>query len=273
MKKMIIVGSGIAGSAAKRIAEARGWETTVIDSSPASTASKAALATIRPTWFAKDLAPYAKASWEMIKEWGGSVCDTAIVTAWRDSTPVEQPGWWLADPAKLITAPDLIGRVKRINGSAVVLDDGSEIGGDAVLMATGSGDESLNAGWDPLPGATLVSRAAQIQYDVPLRVHRLRPYHDLTVGRTSEGVRLGSSAAKTQDEANKKVWEMLDQAYDLGLVNRVGDWELITGVRARRIYSQPILPELGNPVARIGSLAKSGFGLSPAVVLEWIDSL
>ena len=71
-----IIGNGIAGSMAKKIAIKNGYEAK-IHSTNRDVASRSALATIRPTWFTKDQRANIEESWAWYEEFGATVTRSA----------------------------------------------------------------------------------------------------------------------------------------------------------------------------------------------------
>jgi len=271
MKHLIVVGAGIAGSSATRIAQTLGWHTTLIDGNPAQAASHSALATIRPTWFDKQGKTAAARSWKWYEQWGATITQTAMVSDWRKPEPTQQTNWWLVDPTKPLLQPTINQHAAKIEPYKVTLDDGQTITGDAVLTTTGAYGNP-NADWQPLAGATLSSNEAQLN-DGPLRIHHLRPYHSLTVGNINGQTRLGSSAHKSMDKAIDEVFRMLHAAMTQNIIDEWTDWTLHTGIRARRPKNEPITPTLGNPNTTIGALARSGYAFAPDLAHQWLLSL
>lgn len=269
-RHLIVIGAGIAGSSAARVARDLGWTATVIDPAPERAASRAALATIRPSWFDKAGRAAAARSWEWYDRWGAAITQTATVTDWRNPDPKRQTGWWMVDPILPLVTPDVRDIVADVRDRAVTLSNGHVLTADAVLQATGA--TTLPPGSTPLPGATLVSRNARL-HGGPLRIHHLRPYHTLTVGQIGETVRLGSSAHRDQTRASEEVGHMLHAAEQAGIVDPGAEWHLVTGTRARQPRNTPILPEPGNPNGVIGALARSGYALAPDAAHVWLESL
>jgi hypothetical protein len=269
MSNLIVVGAGIAGSSTARVARSLGWDVTVIDPHPENAASRAALATIRPTWFDKSGKALAAQSWEWYKAWGAAICQTAVVTDWRNLTHRTQKDWWMVDPFLPLVQPDIRATVTEICDGEVSLDNGDVRKADAVLNCAGLLFTSTST---LMPGATLVSEDAVMDAE-PLRVHQLRPYHTLTVGKIGEYVRLGSSINKDQAKANDEVWKMLAQAEDVGIVQPGAHWRLIEGKRVRQPGNELLYPEKGKTSTALGCLARTGYAFAPAIAHEWLTSL
>lgn len=270
-RRLIIVGAGVAGSSAERIASYYGYDTVLVDPNPQQAASRAALATIRPQWLGDNGRAWATASWRWYERWGTAVCQTAMVSSWKKPQPVRQKDWWLVEPIAVLRPPDVTAQVVDYGPEpAVRFADGTEIHGDAVLVAVGAHDTKLYPDFRPMVGCTLYNDTLEMR-DAPLRVHHLRPFHALTVAQHKNVVTLGSSIARTADKAEEEVWRMLEVAEQLEIVPGSSDWQIITNTRATS--PQPKLPEPGNRVAVIGSLARSGYGIAPHVIEQWILSL
>lgn len=270
--KIAIIGAGIAGSSATRIARALGHTAVLIDPKPENNASNCALATIRPQWFEKTDRGSLQQSWEWYEKWGAAVTQHATVTNWRNPNPGVQRDWWLVDPNKCLLEPDYKHAVAAIEGTNVRLDSGTLIHVDAVLNATGAYGGPLALPHEQLWGATLISNNAVLDYG-PLRIHHLRPYHTLTVSDNNGEIRLGSSVAKTQNAAITEANEMLTAAEQAGIVQPGANWTVKTGIRARVKGNHPTLPTPGDRVATIGNLARSGYAMAPAITHNWLLTL
>lgn len=271
MAEVIIVGAGIAGSATARIARDLGISYTLIDHNQNQAASHAALATIRPTWFDKEQRTSIDRSWTWYEKWGATVTREAWVSNWRNLEPKLQKDWWLIDPRKCFEAPTIQAKVTKIENTTVTLDTGEVLTAEAVLNCVGALDADLQKDFQPLYGATLVSDEAQ--YDYPLRVHQIRPFHVLTIGRLPGQVRLGSSIGKSETEAIDGLAKMLKVAEDNGIIQPNLNWQTIVGIRARRKGNEPILPKSGERSATLGALARSGYALAPDAAHQWLLSL
>ena len=269
--KLIVIGAGIAGSSATRIARDKGWDVTLIDNMPLIAASRSALATIRPTWFDKAERVDLERSWEWYTAWGAAGSKEAYVSNWRNEEVKKQKDWWLVDPILPLVEPDVAERVVGIYKNHVTTDTGSLIEADAILNCTGAYGSELSRDVTLFAGVTWISRNAELDYS-PYRVHHLRPYKSLSVAQVNGVTRLGSSIAATADKAIEDGKEMLQQGFDLGIV-KSGDWEMSLGWRAKGKGGLPIYPELGQRNAYFSGLARSGYGLSPAIAEKWLDSL
>jgi glycine/D-amino acid oxidase-like deaminating enzyme len=269
--KLIVVGAGIAGSSTTRIARSKGWDVTLIDHAPEQSASRSALATIRPTWFDKTERDDLERSWEWYSQWGAAGSKEAYVSNWRDRSVKKQKDWWLVDPITPLIAPDLIERVIKIDAQCVTTDSGQIIEADAILNCTGAYGADFAHDVTMFAGVTWISRNAELDYS-PYRVHHLRPYKSLSAAQINGVTRVGSSIATTADKAIDDAKEMLMTALALGIV-KSGDWEMSLGWRAKGKGGIPIYPELGERNAYFSGLARSGYGLSPAIAEKWIESL
>lgn len=256
-----IIGNGIAGSMAKKIAQANGYEAK-IHSTNRDVASRSALATIRPTWFSKEQKANIEESWAWYEEFGATVTRSAMVSNWRNDKVVEQDSWWLVNPISILELPDYTSEIFSI-------DQVKRFNYDAILDARGI---NLSKDLNRFYGATLISKSAQM-VDSPYRVHHIRPYHSLQIVKTDFAVRLGSSISKDKDKAKLQVYEMLLLAEDLGLVSRVDDWQLSIGIRTQTKSKEVIVPELQSPVTSIGGLHRVGYALAPSLIGRWIESL
>lgn len=270
MKKLTIIGSGVAGSSAQRIAKDYGWETTVIDDAPDIAASRAALATIRPQWLGANGRQIAEESWRWYQRWGSDIVRQASVSSWRKLNTITQKDWWLVNPITMLVKPDIQDRVTQINDTTIKTAQGRSIISDAVLIAVGAHDKNLYPNFKPMFGCTLINTEIEMN-EPPLRIHHLRPFHSLAVAAYSDKIVLGSSIHRDKTKAEEEVWRMLHIAEQLSIVPKNNKWNLITNVRATS--PEPTLPELGKPSTAIGSLARSGYGIAPQAIEKWLKSL
>jgi len=270
--KLVVIGAGIAGSSATRIARAKGWEVTLIDHAPEQAASRSALATIRPTWFDKSDKTDLLRSWQWYMAWGAAGSQNAYVSSWRGPEVKAQKDWWLVDPLIPLVKPDILQRVVQIDRSSVELEDRSEIKADAILNCTGAYGEDLSHDITMFAGVTWISHNSEIDY-APYRVHHIRPYKSLSVAQINGVTRLGSSIEKTADKAIEDGKNLLAHAHEIGIITKSGDWEMSLGWRAKGAGGDPIYPKLGERNAYFSGLARSGYGLSPALAEKWIESL
>jgi glycine/D-amino acid oxidase-like deaminating enzyme len=268
MKTMNVIGAGISGSCAKLIGEELGWRINLIDQDSKKSASRAALATIRPTWFDKEGRASAEISWNWYEKWGAAVTRSGIVSSYRKPQESKvQQDWWLVDPWIMLQEPDIKSAVTGIEGTTCQLDNGEEIHADALLIATGWHDQS----YKPLHGATLLSKDNQFRNF--LHIHHLRPYHSVMVASWNGTTRLGSSISPSKDKAIAEVFKMLEAAKEIGIVDQNATWELFTGIRSKSKDNKPFLPVEGNPIGIINGLHRSGYALAPDAIHRWIRSL
>jgi glycine/D-amino acid oxidase-like deaminating enzyme len=270
--KLVVIGAGIAGSSATRIARAKGWEVSLIDHAPEQAASRSALATIRPTWFAKSERTDLERSWEWYSAWGAAGSRKAYVSNWRNEEIKSQKDWWLVDPLVPLIKPDITERVIGIDCTSVELSSGSQIEADAILNCSGGYGEDLAREVTLFAGVTWISFDAELDYS-PYRVHHLRPYKSLSAAQINGVTRVGSSIATTAEKAIQDGKEMLEQAHALGIITNTANWEMSLGWRAKGAGGKPIYPKLGERNAYFSGLARSGYGLSPAIAEKWIESL
>jgi len=269
--KLIVIGAGIAGSSATRIARDKGWDVTLIDHAPEQSASRSALATIRPTWFDKAERADLEKSWDWYSKWGAAGTREAHVSNWKNREVKAQKDWWLVDPILPLVKPDLTERVVGIYKTFVTTPT-KEIAADAILNCTGAYGADLARDVSLFAGVTWISHDAQLDYS-PYRVHHLRPYKSLSAAQINGVTRVGSSISASADKAIQEAEELLEQAHLLGIVQAGATWEMSLGWRAKGKGGIPIYPELGQRNAYFSGLARSGYGLSPAIAEKWIDSL
>jgi len=270
--KLIVIGAGIAGSSATRIARSKGWDVILIDHAPDQSASRSALATIRPTWFDKSERTDLERSWEWYSAWGAAGSREAYVSNWRNKEVNKQKDWWLVDPIVPLLKPDTIERVVRISDKNVELSSGLSINADAILNCTGAYGADLARDVTLFAGVTWISHDAELDYS-PYRVHHIRPYKSLSAAQINGVTRVGSSINANADKAIQEAEELLEQAHLLGIVKAGATWEMSLGWRAKGKGGLPIYPELGQRNAYFSGLARSGYGLSPAIAEKWLDSL
>lgn len=266
----MIVGAGVAGSAAKRIAEFYGWDTLLIDNEPQRAASRAALATIRPQWLGQNGRAWATASWRWYERWDVAITQTALVSSWKKTEPIRQKDWWLVEPINVLVEPDVREQVVEIEGTTAVTADGTFHTGDALIVAVGSHSTYLYDNFRPMAGSTLYNDQIEMN-GAPLRVHHLRPFHALTVAEHNNTVVLGSSISREPEKAEEEAWRMLSIAEELRIVPKSNAWQIRTNVRATS--PEPQLPVLGERATVIGSLSRSGYGITPHIIEQWIQSI
>ncbi len=269
---IVIIGAGIAGSSATRIARAKGWNATLIDHAPMQAASRSAIATIRPSWFDKSERTDLDRSWEWYRQWGAAGSKHAFVSSYRNQEVKNQKDWWLVDPLIPLLEPDIRERVTQIRDNCVELADGTTLQADATLNCTGAYGANLAQNVTLFAGVTWISNNAQLDH-APYRVHHLRPYKSLSVAQINGVTRLGSSISKNADQAIADGKYLLETAHALKIINTSSDWEMSLGWRAKGIGGKPIYPKLGERNAYLSGLARSGYGLSPALTEKWLESL
>ncbi|QDP46725.1 MAG: hypothetical protein Tp156SUR915002_15 [Prokaryotic dsDNA virus sp.] len=259
--KIAILGNGICGSSAKKIALEYGHEPTII-SSNSNSASKSALASIRPSWFNKAERVSIDRSWAWYKQWNATITKIATVSNWKDPTKTkEQEDWWLVKPISVLEDPDIVGIVPYLD---MLKNDY-----DAILNATGV---SLRKDLKHFYGATLVSKKAKANF-MPFRIHHIRPYHSVHIVESDGLIRIGSSISKNKEKCVEEIYKMKELCEDLKLVSKVYDWELNMGIRTQTEDKKPITPQLGNPYTSIGGLHRTGYALAPDLIAQWINSL
>jgi glycine/D-amino acid oxidase-like deaminating enzyme len=177
----------------------------------------------------------------------------------------------LVDPILPLLSPDITERVVGIYKTFVTTPT-KEIAADAILNCTGAYGADLARDVTLFAGVTWISTDAQLDYS-PYRVHHLRPYKSLSAAQINGVTRVGSSIAATADKAIQEAQDLLEQAHHLGIVQPNATWEMSLGWRAKGKGGIPIYPELGQRNAYFSGLARSGYGLSPAIAEKWIDSL
>jgi len=272
MRELLIVGAGIVGSSAKRIADEMGWKTTLVDANPKKAASRAALATIRPQWLGENGKQIAERSWRWYEKWGATVTRTAIVSSYSSSESRRQQDWWLVDPDKVLIQPDVVAEIDGIwndHSGQYANVNGDKCRYDAILIGVGAHDPRYLPPFKEQHGATLINETMRLAE--PLYVHHLRPYHSLTIGCMNDVVRLGSSVANTEQKAIDEIYRMLEVAEQRGIVPKVSDWILTTNIRAKAPTIKE--PRRGERTTTIGNLGRSGYGYAPHLVATWLADL
>jgi len=170
-KKVVIVGAGLFGSLAARLAMARGADVTVIDNHSEFAASKASGGLMKPSWLTRIPKEGVEAGYRVLAEVGNPVDLEFGVQVRGAHTPFKFERVTFIDPAQL-EVPHRTSTVTQVGNGFVELDSGERIEASAVLVAAGIWSEQLLPGLMPpvkgIYGASLrfKGRVKQSQLDL-----------------------------------------------------------------------------------------------------------
>ena len=242
---LIVIGAGVAGSVLTSMARLQGLETLLIDADPQQAGSRWALAALRKSW---DAATQEALDWYSLN--GGLSNPDTLVTDYMGRKKLQRD-WYFVDPRDVLTKPDVEAWVTSV-ARGVAFTDGGRYEARRVVVAHNDGDTVES--W----GCTAYSADATV-LEAEARHHWLRPFHGITVVRSTDGlVRLGSSVAPSRAAAEARTRRMVQEATELGLVS-TGTWTYGAGRRYGRSS-----PESYGGVSYLGGSARLGFTLAPA---------
>lgn len=257
--KIIVVGAGIAGSSLTRLARAKGHEVTLFSAVPPN--SLAGVCILRRAyhsvpaervWFDRSV--------ELYQNWAIPVKKGGYVTSYsRPGEPQRYDGdWRMVNPAHPLLPEDVQGTAIPIGGNAVVTAGEQRYEADAVVLATaGFGSDAARTF-----GGTWVNTDPNALRDV-IHVHHWAPYKTITAGVVGGQARLGSSSAKTAEQARLRGHDMMFKAVELGWTTWDG-WRLMLGTRWKsdRLFGRE------GKLWRLGGFHRTGYALAPAVAEE-----
>jgi hypothetical protein len=253
--RIVVVGAGIAGSSLARLARGRGHQVTLIGGvePPHSLAGMCILRRgyhagrdVELKWFHRSL--------DLYEAWRVPVLSGGLVSSYRrpGGDLRVDPDWRMVDPAAALLKPDIVRSVGQVTGRSA-----SDIQGDAVVLATGHGEDgaySYGGTWvnrDPL--ALLIDERA-------VRVHHMAPYKTLCAGVVGGRARLGSSSAADPDAAAEQAGKMLNLAHELGIADP-GGWTLETG---RRYNGKRLIRRRPDGAWELSGFHRTGYAQAPA---------
>lgn len=252
MYDLIVVGAGIFGSTLTRMARLRGLDAHLIGNEPPS--SLAALALSRPAWSQSH--GEARAWYESL---GAVRASSALVSRAGWDEPRRQHDWLLIDPGAPLLKPDERMLVSGWEPGLLFVHSGELRRARLVVIS------APVHGWAPDSfGSTVVG--SNDGWDPGLHVHWLRPYHFLASVVEPLTIRLGSSVASSQDEADKRAIRMLGEAREAYMPVPT-DWKL---TRGKRFGKGTVRSEQPGLVLMEG-MARSGYAEAPKLARELLD--
>lgn len=285
---LIVVGSGIAGTAVTRAARERGVSVLLLDGRRPEAASPAAEGIVRVGWVPKAQQGLARRSLDLLRSWGVLVEGPASISSWQwpEEKRQEDADYAACDVRRTLLEPDVVTEIVSVIGKRVVDHTGRTFwAGTAVVVATGA--LAMGLGYVPASarvrttwGATVVSGEV-LQHRTRFRVHRLRPYTcaSLVSHPSMTDTRLGSTTANKQERA-------IEMAYDFRH-STPGDMRalfldrtrLLTGQRLHVTpsiaghFSAPYWWHPNGAGVTFAGLAKNGYTLAPALGEEIVETL
>jgi hypothetical protein len=259
--KIIVVGSGIAGSSLVNALEMRG--VTPVHIGTAWAESMAALALLRRAYHKGDELRLFDRSLDLYRQWGVRVQTGAYVTNYRTPTKDRRwdEDWGVIDPFSPLRSPQRFAIAARIPEGVWV--EGESVKADAVLWAGGA---ALN-GQHITYGTTWIHDSVAAASSRCTRVHHVAPYKTLAVAPmpTGRGVRLGSSSAISDIVANEQAQKLLDIAADRNLITTRSGWRAVTGQRCKGSYSA------SEGIHHVfAGFHRTGYALVPALAEQFI---
>lgn len=281
---LIVVGNGVAGSAAARAARWGGLTVAHIARLDAPPSSLCALATYRADWTDDDaLASASEGYWTRVDALAATA---AYLSTWRRPQWRPVDGYYLVDPRRAVDLPDVNGAVRAVDDDgAVHLDDGTSIR-PRVGTVVAAGPATAGLVDHPLTrrahGATARHRDAVPYHTempsvpevgrVPLAVHQYGPHALFTVARLGDTVSVGASTNRDRETAITRVLDLVHRAHGLGLVPDPADpgWRIDVG---ERCWADRPLTFPSDRVAAIAGLGRVGFTTGPGYALRAVARL
>jgi hypothetical protein len=260
MTRLIIIGSGIAGSCLAREARDQGIETTVVADSIGN--SQVALAVLRPSYLPATQRAAMFESLEIYRKWGVDVIDGAIVTTYRDDSVREQNDWWAVDPLSPLIKPDLIGTATALSDTSIRINDETLTG--KIVWCDGKGIGRYTY------GSTYVHDDPNA-VTTDLSVHNVAPYKTVVATRVGSVARIGSSSASTMTKGVAQGEKLLDLAIRLGWLTTLDGWIRIDGERLQR--SEFLDRSAPKGAWRWSGFHRSGYSLAPALAKNVLETV
>lgn len=284
---VVIIGAGVAGSCAARVAHERGLTACIVsdpDAPPA--ASRAAIGVISGH---NHYLKHNKANWTLQaarttrsiacwRTWGLLCSDTALTSDWRaPSVALVKDGYYVVDVDRALLQPDYLGRALRVEQQRVWMNGWAHplTARYGVIVAAGPsaplfGVPILKQSF----GATLVyDGLAPAERQTAYR-YRSTPYSSMTLMFNGRTLRVGSSdvtkieqAVGRLDAHVQKLPGQLQSLLPLGIepVYRVGQRVNTASLET------PWNPLYDGRVVHVTGLGKLGYALAPAAAHEVIE--
>lgn len=273
--KLVVVGCGIGGSMVARLARERGHEVTVIsDGKPPD--SLAATAVLREAYHAGKPEQVAalKYAVQLYEDWGAELRRGGEVATYRhpEAAPRADGDWLLLDPASVLMQPDVKAKVLTCGPHAAWTggEDDDAVRGDAVVIATGAGEQFLPENASVTWGLTWTHVGSALKDPDRVRVFQYAPYRTLIAGVTGVHARVGSSSAKTKDKAVEQGRMMLKQAWELGWLTTPSGWTRVLGARLK---TDALWWKEESGAWHLGGFHRTGYALAPAAARDLLEEI
>lgn len=253
----MILGRGIAGCCAYQAACELGLNAEIVGDHPE--ASSAALAVLS--------GPFAAMAAHWYRERGYPVKLGALYSTYRKPQARMAPSQYCVDPAPILE----LGR--RAAGSQLALELDGNIGGNdftADVAIPTLDCRARDDGGRVSYGATWYHRDPAALASPELRIHVLRPYHEVHAVAWSSGARIGSSTGASPAAARKDAQAMMEYAIRARWVDRADGWSLLEGRRVRQAWP---VKRLGNGCVRFGGFHRSGYTIAPMLARVAIEEV
>jgi glycine/D-amino acid oxidase-like deaminating enzyme len=212
-QNVIVIGCGLFGSLAARLADAEGHEVTVIDNAEPWAASKASGCVLAPSWLSSLSSDELATGIDVLKCMA-TVHDIEFQTNLLKTFKAQR-----VDPSSILVNPDIVGKVVSVKeGGVVHMEDGTKLTG-RVLVAAGIASHELLPQIPRLRGLWGASLMVQGALNAP-RIHVYAPYRQAVAFNMSKGkVWMGDGTAlitKTwEKERDRRVQDTRDRAAEL----------------------------------------------------------
>lgn len=269
---LIIIGAGIAGISVALAAEEARLSYIMVADKKSPPGSVAALGMIYMGSFSGRQLERARRSVILHQQRGHLLFDDVRTTDWRPGKrgDVRSVRHKAVDVSAILSAvrPSvrLTGRVIGVYGRTVSLESGQGLyAGRGVIVCTGA-DTLLD-----VPTPEKISYGATLQYASAGKwaaLHRIRPYHDVSLVDNGKVMLVGSSSTDNPGDAIGAVKAMASMTPFV----LTGQPDILTGRRAFWGNPQKSLePLYQGDVCYFGGLGKAGFALAPAIGQEIVQ--
>lgn len=275
MKKVIVAGSGIAGSVLTRILRERGHRVTLVDGDPGASASRCAFAYLRTVWWTGEEKARVRAGLEWYTRHGWHLTDEALVVDLGRNRTAMQGDHHLIDPEGPLVTPDLhqhLGEYR--DGPGGVLASAGEHALDAhhLVLACGSGMNRFSFG-TPSFGGVLDARGLRMTKGAPLALLRVTDRLTHVAAGSSRMTRVGASRGPMPGVARDRAHQILNRMVHEGLVDGRAPWEYRPGVRWTSVNGSPGGTQVSAHVWTFTGFARSGYATVPSAALDLADRL
>lgn len=271
--KVVIAGSGIAGSVLTRMLRERGHEVVVLDPDPETAASRCAFAYLRTAWFTGEARRRVREALRWYDDHGWALEHQATVHDLKRGRVVTQPDHYLIDPVGPLVEPD---RAERVEGyregtyGVRVLTPTNVIDAHHLVLACGQGMDRFTSG-TPTYGAVFDAPGRQAADGLSILRITDRLSHAVAAG--GHRTRTAASKGRTPESAAERAEAILDQMIRHGVVSGDAEWTLRTGVRWENFNGTPGHSYLGYRAWAFTGFARTGYALVPGAARELIQEL